>query len=682
MLRNFRPIHAVTILATLAVTAIGVSLSFLLWDLHEREFKHAMLETESLTQMMMDQTAQNFDTADLVLQGVQERMLTPFGLSLPVDGPAVRLLLSSRISGLRHLRSLFIVDPQGMVANTSRPEGLARVSVADREYFKVFAEGRQEGLYIDRPVKHRTNGLWTLNLSRALIDAKGRFLGVVVAAFDINQFEQLYSVLKLDFERPVSIYLVDGTLVASVPHREELIGTQVPELLAQTALAPGVNARRHVTENGAIQTLSLGRLQNHPIVVSVINDHSEALGSWRETAVPIAVGAGLVCLFIGLVASLLARELKREESLARALEEANDRHRHTVNSVMDAIIAIDELHNIVLFNPAAERMFSRHANDMLGKPMGLLVPQSLRDTHDAHISRFLLAPVSQGSLQKQLEIRGLRANGEEFPIESTISKTFIGGKVQMTAVLRDITQHRLTEANLREANTQLRDLYSSMQNVREEERTRIARELHDELGQQLTGLKLDMSWLNTRLKEGRPPTADKMDGMRHLLDETIASVRRISSDLRPLILDDLGFGEAVTWQAQEIAKRANLEIHLELHNADLVTDPHVSTSLFRIVQESLTNVLRHSEATRVEIDLSSDDKNLTLSIRDNGKGFRDTGRQSGIGLLNMRERSLSMGGQFQIISAPGDGSTILVTTPLPNPLPQPTHLAAKPGEST
>ena len=294
MLRNFRPIHAVTILATLAVTAIGVSLSFLLWDLHEREFKHAMLETESLTQMMMDQTAQNFDTADLVLQGVQERMLTPFGLSLPVDGPAVRLLLSSRISGLRHLRSLFIVDPQGMVANTSRPEGLARVSVADREYFKVFAEGRQEGLYIDRPVKHRTNGLWTLNLSRALIDAKGRFLGVVVAAFDINQFEQLYSVLKLDFERPVSIYLVDGTLVASVPHREELIGTQVPELLAQTALAPGVNARRHVTENGAIQTLSLGRLQNHPIVVSVINDHSEALGSWRETAVPIAVGAGLV----------------------------------------------------------------------------------------------------------------------------------------------------------------------------------------------------------------------------------------------------------------------------------------------------------------------------------------------------------------------------------------------------
>jgi signal transduction histidine kinase len=173
-----------------------------------------------------------------------------------------------------------------------------------------------------------------------------------------------------------------------------------------------------------------------------------------------------------------------------------------------------------------------------------------------------------------------------------------------------------------------------------------------------------------------------MDGMRHLLDETIASVRRISSDLRPLILDDLGFGEAVTWQAQEIAKRANLEIHLELHNADLVTDPHVSTSLFRIVQESLTNVLRHSEATRVEIDLSSDDKNLTLSIRDNGKGFRDTGRQSGIGLLNMRERSLSMGGQFQIISAPGDGSTILVTTPLPNPLPQPTHLAAKPGETT
>jgi signal transduction histidine kinase len=231
-------------------------------------------------------------------------------------------------------------------------------------------------------------------------------------------------------------------------------------------------------------------------------------------------------------------------------------------------------------------------------------------------------------------------------------------------VLRDVTERRRAEAELREMNLQLRGLSAALQNVREQERTRIARELHDELGQQLTGLKLDLSWLSSRLKEGRPTAPEQVDAMRHLLDAAIAAVRRISVELRPLILDDLGFGEALAWQTGEFAKRCGIEIALDLPAAALVKDDALATALFRIVQESLTNIARHASATRVEVCLIANKENIVLTVRDNGKGFTAGGRQSGIGLVSMRERATALGGYFSIISSIGMGTTIEVTLPL------------------
>jgi signal transduction histidine kinase len=269
----------------------------------------------------------------------------------------------------------------------------------------------------------------------------------------------------------------------------------------------------------------------------------------------------------------------------------------------------------------------------------------------------------------QLEITGRRGDGTEFPIESTISKSVIGGKPQMTAVLRDVTEQRRADVELREVNMQLRKLSTSLQSVREQERTRISRELHDELGQQLTGLKLSLSWLATRLKEGRATTAGSVDEMRHLLDTAIASVRRISTELRPLVLDDLGFGEAISWQTLEFAKRSALEVTLNLPAAGFVRGDELSTALFRIVQESLTNVARHAHATKVNINLISDGDRLVLTISDNGQGIPDNGRQGGIGLVSMRERAISIGAQFKIISGMGVGTTIEVSIAL-NELPR------------
>lgn len=663
---QIRQTHSVGVLAALTIAAMVVSVIFLLWGLRERELGHARLETIALTQILMEQTEQNFKSADLVLQGVQERLATAFGSQFALDSLPIHLLLNNRLSGMRQLRSIFLVDAQGMLINSSRDFPTATISVADREYYKVFAQGRSKSLFIDSPVRSRVDKSWSLHLSRSLTGRDGKFRGVVVATINIPQFEQLYNNMTLDYVRPIAIYLTDGTLVASLPHRENMIGERAPELTNEKLPAKGNDVLfiHHVSGDGGRQVFALGRLVGYPLLLSVTDDEDLSLASWRETAVPIAIGAILVSIFTAFVAMLLISKLKSKEALALALSVANDLYQHTVNSVMDAIVAIDASQNIVLFNPAAENMFGLKASEVIGRPFDMLLPERIRAKHLSHVGRFAASEAGSRTMAPQLEITGRRADGKEFPIESTISKSLIGGKLQMTAVLRDVTEHRLAEIELREVNRQLRNLSTSLQNVREQERTRISRELHDELGQQLTGLKLSLSWLGTRLKDGRTTTPDTVDEMRYLLDAAIASVRRISTELRPLILDDFGFGEAISWQTLEFAKRSALEVTLNLPAAEDVQGDELATALFRIVQESLTNVARHANATKVTIDLVAKGSKLVLTINDNGQGIQDNAKQGGIGLVSMRERANSIGAQFNIISGPGVGTTIEVTIPL------------------
>jgi PAS domain S-box-containing protein len=454
--------------------------------------------------------------------------------------------------------------------------------------------------------------------------------------------------------------MLDGTLLASLPHREGLIGSVAPEMAGKRlASERGVSFASQLRGDGTHQTLVVGRVEQYPLLVSVTNDEEETLASWRETAIPIGMGAALVCLLISVACMVLVTELKKEEALSLSLRDANDRYHRTIDSVMDAIVAVDESQNILFFNPAAEKMFGYSAKDVIGKPLEHLIPHALRAAHRHHVARYTSSNEGARSMGPQLDIAGLRADGHEFPIESTVSQMVIDGKRQFTAVLRDVTERRRAEADLREMNRQLRALSTALQDVREQERTRISRELHDDLGQQLTGLKLDLSWLSNRLKDGRELPADAMDNMRLQMDDAIASVRRISTELRPLILDDLGFGEAVVWQANEVAKRSGLDIAVKLDAAPWVQQGELATALFRIVQESLTNCVRHAHATHVEIDLSVDEKFLILTVRDNGRGFvMNDKRAGGIGLVSMRERIEALGGVLNMDSSPKQGTRI------------------------
>jgi len=654
-----RPAYAVGVLATLAILAIVISTAFWLWNLRQRELAHASLEAVSVTRMFMTSTEESLDSTDVLLKSVQERLQNPYGRELALNSPAVHLLLNTRVFGLRHLNSLFIVNADGIVVNSSRDPYETNISVADRPYFKALTAQKNDTLYIDKPVMSRKTQEWTLHIARRFTGADGKFRGVIVAGMNTPYIQDLYALLKLDYVRPVALYLTDGTLVASQPTRARDQGMVAPEIAAMPlpARRNEVVFGHRLNAQGRTESFTLGRVYGFPFLISVTNEEGEALASWRETAIPITLGAGLIIMFIVAVAAFLIRELVREDRLSQALNEANERYHQTLVSMMDAIIAVDESLQVQLFNPAAEQMFGVAAQDVVGRVFPQSLPAQLHD-----IFRQLL-DTPQANIDLQPQMVGCRANGTMFPIESTLSSTLIGGRRQLTAVLRDVTEQRRSEHQLRELNEQLRGLSMSLQDVREQERSRIAHELHDELGQQLTGIKLDLSWLSSRTKDGRPIPPGRVDEMRGMLDVAITSVRRISTELRPPVLDDLGFGDAVAWQAEELAKRSHLEIDLELNAAKYVTDDAVATGLYRIVQESLTNIMRYAQASHVLIRLRVLAGQLVLSIHDNGCGM-DLGQKThGFGLVSMRERAHSLGGQFRIASQPGAGTMVEVTLP-------------------
>ncbi|HET7110573.1 MAG TPA: histidine kinase [Gemmatimonadales bacterium] len=232
-------------------------------------------------------------------------------------------------------------------------------------------------------------------------------------------------------------------------------------------------------------------------------------------------------------------------------------------------------------------------------------------------------------------------------------------------IQRDVTdRHRVTE-DIRASRQQLRALASRLQAVREEERTSIAREIHDELGQALTGLKLDVSWMRNRLPSEHEMVTHCASVITRI-EETLGAVRRIATSLRPSVLDELGLAAAVEWQGQEFANRTGITVVTKLSMGDTVVSDQLGSSTFRILQEALTNVARHAHASHVSIGLTHDSDLLTLVVADDGVGLppdQFPGTAS-LGIVGMRERALACDGVLRITGAPGSGTSVTLRVPL------------------
>jgi signal transduction histidine kinase len=223
----------------------------------------------------------------------------------------------------------------------------------------------------------------------------------------------------------------------------------------------------------------------------------------------------------------------------------------------------------------------------------------------------------------------------------------------------------LSEIKLKYSHQQIRNLASHLQDIREEERSAMAREVHDELGQQLTALKLDISWLSIKLNTAEEVIIKKLVEMEKLSTQALKTVKKIVTELHPAILDKLGIKDAIRWQSDEFEKRTGIKIELSLVHDPIAVDRKTAIALFRIYQESLTNIMRHAGATMVKCQFDKMDNQLVFSIEDNGVGFDENlvGYKHSLGLLGMKERAVMLGGELEIKSSPAKGTKIIVSIP-------------------
>jgi signal transduction histidine kinase len=229
---------------------------------------------------------------------------------------------------------------------------------------------------------------------------------------------------------------------------------------------------------------------------------------------------------------------------------------------------------------------------------------------------------------------------------------------------REVAERTRAHSELRESRGELRALATHLQSVREEERTQIAREIHDELGQALTALKMDVHWIGHRI-EAQPALRERARTMSALIDTTVQTVRRISTELRPKLLDDLGLSAAIEWQAREFEQRSGIVCDVRSEPEDIMLDPQCSTAFFRIFQETLTNVARHARARHVDVALRMDSNGVILLVSDDGIGITPerASNPGALGIVGMRERAYSLGGTFDVSGDPGPGTSVRVSIP-------------------
>jgi PAS domain S-box-containing protein len=253
-----------------------------------------------------------------------------------------------------------------------------------------------------------------------------------------------------------------------------------------------------------------------------------------------------------------------------------------------------------------------------------------------------------------------------FPVEVNSHLFLFNEKLTVLSIARDITERKIAEDKLKKSSRLLRDLATHLQTIREEERTLIAREIHDELGQVLTVLKIQLSLLGNKLNPEQIILKEKVNLLTKLIDQSVESVQKISSKLRPTILDELGLNAAIEWQTEEFEKLTNIKCSLVIPKDDFMLSSNKSTAIFRIFQEALTYFARHSGADKVSISLLTDQKYINLEVTDNGKGISSEQIKDfkSLGIHGMEERAIVFGGQVTFDSITGKGTKVKVEIPI------------------
>jgi len=475
-------------------------------------------------------------------------------------------------------------------------------------------------------------------LKSVVIESEERLQAIIQSAMD--------AIITLDEQQRVVLFNAAAEQIFHCPSAEA-IGADIGRFIRGQLLEPQPGYRAEFDAAGA--------------PVRKMGQHLALTGLRpRGAEFPIDASVSQVQLHGAGMYVVILRDVTERKRIEAALRENEQRYRTLFSKAMDGIVMLDMEGNLVDVNDSFARMHGYSIDELLRMNLhDLDTPETLA-----------LLPQRYARIQAResmgFEVEHYHKDGHVVPLDVASSTIDIDGKLYVLAFHRDITERRRAEREILRTQQELRGLSKAANEALEAERRRTARELHDELGQSLTALKMDLESLRSALPPGQPELGERALAMHALLDGTIAATRRIAADLRPLMLDDLGLAAALDWLTHNFSKHTGIATDLVIDDSVAQVPEPIASALYRITQESLTNVAKYAQATTAEIRLERDDDWVQLLVRDNGRGIEAADQDKGgtFGLLGIRERVTLLGGEVAIKGEPGQGSEVRARIPL------------------
>lgn len=494
-----------------------------------------------------------------------------------------------------------------------------------------------------------------------LYNNDGKLIGTVGSARDITKEKEIEKALKESENKyktlfefsPTGITLLDktGKILNANPEFHKLFGYSVGELIGENiSKISHPNSHEFITEN--INRILKGETLIH-VLKGITKSGRLNYIELYETSIRLSKRKKVVLSISKDITERVIAENKLRES---------EKHFRTLfnnNPVPMYIYDIKSL-KFLEVNKAMIKNYGYTQKELLN--------MTKLDIEEGSVEKKLLDFHNSKGINKKIEgvWKHRKKNGEVISAATSEHNINYFGTKGKLVIAKDITQSMKYQKELAESQKQIRMFAEHLENIREEQRADIAREIHDNLGQSLTAIKIDLSSLERKSKIKDAKFSEKLKSTKRLIDESIETVQKISTSLRPVIIDDLGLAAAIEWQISEFSKRTNIKTNLNISPKNLKLENNLSVNIFRIIQESLTNISRHANASLVNISLKVNKSILELKIKDNGIGIREDKIKNlkSFGIMGIQERVISFGGKLIIRGNKNKGTYILITIPL------------------
>jgi len=450
----------------------------------------------------------------------------------------------------------------------------------------------------------------------------------------------------------------EGFITVWTPQAEKIFGWKEQEVLGKSlsqTIIPLHYREKHIDGLINYRNSRESKIMNRLIELTALNKEGKEFPVELSITPIIQDETEFFCAFI--------RDITERKEAEEALKESEERYRTLVENAVEALVVLDmEKQKFVSVSDSAAKLFKLSKEKLLNFGPLELSPEFQPDGKLSSESAMEKLNEAVAGNKPAFEWTHFDADGNLLPCEIRLVRLPSENKILIRGSIIDITERKKAQDELKQSYESIRYLTDHLQNIREQERIHIAREIHDELGQQLTVLKMDISWLNKKIADADSSVKQKLKNLTEMLNGTVKTVRRISSELRPSLLDDLGLIAAMEWQLKEFEDRSGIKTTFVADETEVELSDSVKTGFFRIFQESLTNIARHANAKNVSTSLKNSDQKIILCIEDDGKGFdkKKIEDKRTLGILGMKERTLMMGGEYSINSIPGKGTIVLV----------------------